>query len=358
MRSETIKIAGAGLAGLTAAISLARGGHKVVLYEKNSETGENRNPDWDAIENWTTELDFMHLLPKWGVRRDFDIHATREFMLLDNQGDCYPVSTAQPFFYLVRRGPQPGTIDQALKDQALDAGVTIHYNQPRAREEVDIWAAGSQRNGFFLGIGLTFRTKHPDTVMALVSSEAAPKAYAYLVILNGLGKLSVFLTQNYRAAREHLNQAVEIFRRLKYFEMEEVQISAGFSGLPGEIKQQPGQSLAVGEAAGFQDFLWGFGIRQALLSGHLAARALHEEKDYSKMVAREIRPLVRSSIVNRMLYDLAGDQIYRAFIRRFSGSPNLLQTIRGWYRGQVIGGLLWPIAYRRYQERLVYLEKD
>ena len=272
--------------------------------------------------------------------------------------DCYPVSTVQPFFYLVRRGPQPNSIDQMLKEQALDAGVEILFNQPRERDEVDIWAAGSQRNGFFLGVGLTFRTKHPDMVMTLVSSRTAPKAYAYLAILNGLGKLSVFLTQNFRAAREHLNQAVEIFRRMNYFDMEDVQISSGLSGLPGEIEQQPGRSLAVGEAAGFQDFLWGFGIRQALLSGHLAARALHEGKDYGRMVAREIRPLVRSSFVNRLLYDLAGDSVYRAVIRRFSGSPNLLQIIRGWYRGRAFGDLLWPIAYRRYQERMVYVEKD
>ena len=35
-----------------------------------------------------------------------------------------------------------------------------------------------------------------------------------------------------------------------------------------------GGVLLAGEAAGFQDALWGFGIRYALLSGCLAARSL------------------------------------------------------------------------------------
>ena len=65
------------------------------------------------------------------------------------------------------------------------------------------------------------------------------------------------------------------------------------------------------------------------------------------VVEREIRPLVRSSMINRTLYDWAGDRTYRALIRRFSASPNLPQLTRRWYRGLAVRHLLWPIAQRR-----------
>jgi flavin-dependent dehydrogenase len=227
--------------------------------------------------------------------------------------------------------------------------VEIHYGQPRARHDVDIWAAGSQHGGFFLGAGMTFRTRHPDVVMGLVSTIAAPKAYAYLVIVDGQGTLSVVLTQDFKRARMYLDRSMAIFRRAKQFDMEDVRMTSGFGGLASAFWQPAAGPIVVGEAAGFQDFLWGFGIRYALFSGHLAARALDEGLDYEALVAREIRPLVRSSMVNRMLYDWAGDRTYRALIRRFSASPDLPQLTRRWYRGLAFRHLVWPLARRRYR---------
>ena len=43
------------------------------------------------------------------------------------------------------------------------------------------------------------------------------------------------------------------------------------------------QSLLVGEAAGFQDELFRFGIRYAIISGFLAAKSIIENKDYDKL---------------------------------------------------------------------------
>jgi flavin-dependent dehydrogenase len=349
MNGDTIRIAGAGLAGLSAAIGLARRGRRVEIFEKNADSGQVRHEDWDAIENWTTEADMMTLLEEWGIAPDFEHRSKLDFEVYDKDGVRYPVTTPRPFFYLLKRGPERGSVEQALKRQALDYGVTIHYGQARTRADVDIWAAGSQHGGFFLGAGMTFRTRHPDVVMGLVSTLAAPKAYAYLVIVDGQGTLSVVLTQDFKQARAYLNRSIEIFRRARQFEMDDVRMTSGFGGLTSAFWQPATRPIVVGEAAGFQDFLWGFGIRYALFSGHLAARALHEGLDYEALVSREIRPLVRSSMVNRTLYDWVGDRTYRALIRRFSASPDLPQLTRRWYRGMAFRHLIWPIARRRYR---------
>ncbi|HEU5098505.1 MAG TPA: NAD(P)-binding protein [Roseiflexaceae bacterium] len=348
MSDEPIRIAGAGLAGLSAAIGLAGRGHRVDVFEKNADSGAARHSDWDAIENWTTETDMLALLRGWGIAPSFEHRSKLDFEVYDKDGVCYPVTTPRPFFYLLKRGPERGSVEQELKRQALDHGVRIHYGRPRQRADVDIWAAGSQHGGFFLGAGMTFRTSHPDLVLGLVSSHAAPKAYAYLVIVDGEGTLSVVLTRDFKRARAYLNHCIAIFRKVKQFDMDDVKMTSGFGGLASAFFQPASHPIVVGEAAGFQDFLWGFGIRYALFSGHLAARAIDEGRDYEALVAREIRPLVRSSMVNRALYDWAGDRTYRALIRRFSASPDLPELTRRWYRGMAFRHLIWPLAKRRY----------
>lgn len=174
-------------------------------------------------------------------------------------------------------------------------------------------------------------------------------SYAYLVIVECQGTLSVVLTERFKEARTYLDYSIQIFRRARSFDMDDVRMTSGFGGLVSAFWQPTTRPLVVGEAAGFQDFLWGFGIRHALHSGHLAARALHEGLDYEALVSRHIRPLVRASMVNRLLYDWAGDRTYRRLIRRFAASPDLCRHVRSWYRGRSIGRLLWPVARRRYE---------
>jgi flavin-dependent dehydrogenase len=173
-----------------------------------------------------------------------------------------------------------------------------------------------------------------------------------------VGKIITLLTQKFQDARALLNQTIDTFQHIEKLDMEDVQILSGFGGLPSAFREQVDHPLVVGEAAGFQDFLWGFGIRQALLSGHLAAQAIHTGQDYETLVADDIRPMVRSSLVNRMFYDLAGDTTYRTLIRWFTSSTNLHTSIRRFYKGVALQNLLWPLAWRRYQAHLVYAENE
>jgi len=74
----------------------------------------------------------------------------------------------------------------------------------------------------------------------------------------------------------------------------------------------------VGEAAGFQDALWGFGIRMAIVSGHLAARALvsGRPREFDRLWRERLGGLLAASFANRRLYGRAGDLGYALLIRR------------------------------------------
>jgi len=109
-----------------------------------------------------------------------------------------------------------------------------------------------------------------------------------------------------------------------------------------------GGVLRVGEAAGFQDAFAGFGMRHALLSGHLAARAI-VERDPAGFDLRWRERLGRqlaAGLVNRYLYELAGDGARRWLVRRLATSGDVAAWLRRRYHGSWLTPLLLPLARR------------
>jgi flavin-dependent dehydrogenase len=113
--------------------------------------------------------------------------------------------------------------------------------------------------------------------------------------------------------------------------------------------------FVIGEAAGFQDFLWGFGIRHALTSGYLAAQAILEGRDFQDVADEKIRPLVRASLVNRWLYDKMPNRGLATLIGRFGTDPDLNALVGRWYHPRRIHHLLWPLAARHFRRQAAAL---
>lgn len=329
MKPPKTVIAGAGLSGLSTAIGLAQSGWPVEIFDAAPDSGWGRKGTWDAIENWTSEADFLTQLERWRISRSFDCRPVHNFEVYDPGGECHPITSQRPILYLVKRGCQPGTLEYALKEQTLESGATIHYHARRSLQDADVWAVGAQHHGQFLGVGLLFQTHHPDVVKLLISASHAPKAYAYLFIVEGQGVLSVTLTRSFANARSYLQRSLEFFRMVSPFDMENVRLTSGFGGRRPEFWQRDTMPLRVGEAAGFQDYLWGFGIRFALHSGCLAAQAIVQGSDYHQAIRAHIRPLVYSSLFKRAVYNRVGDRVYRFLIGWFSRSPHLFELLGG-----------------------------
>src|SRR5262249_6303648 len=86
--------------------------------------------------------------------------------------------------------------------------------------------------------------------------------------------------------------------------------------LPGSARH--GDLLGVGEAAGFQDAAWGFGMRYAVISGHLAAKAIMSDTPcvYDQMWRKRLAGIMRASLVNRFVFSLLGKQGYHFMVHR------------------------------------------
>lgn len=343
--SRTVRIVGGGLSGLTTAIQLARHGVAVEVFERRSAHGMASEVRCDAIENWTTADDFSDVLSSWAIERS-PFHQATSLEVFTFDGECHVMARRRPLLYLVKRGSEPGCLDRALKLQAIDLGVTIHNGQTLPREQADVWAVGSLRHGFFLDVGITFRTSQPDRAAILFDKRLAPRACAYLIVIDGVGTLAVLLTQQFRHARALLKDAVDAFQRIRPFDLRDARLRGGFGGALSAIGPCRAAPLVVGEAAGFMDYLWGFGIRHAMLSGVLAARSMLEGGNYENLVAREIRPLVQSSLINRALYDCANNSVYRAMVRYLCTRQDVHCLLHRAYQSRGIRRVFWPWVAR------------
>lgn len=350
--TDEIVIAGAGVAGLTAAINLKRAGRAVRIIERSRASGAQRFPDWDAIENWTANEDVPAFLQRIGVEGSRFRHVPHcDFSVIDPYGKRHEVHTRRPFFYLTKRGATAGGLEQGLQTQAEALDIPIEYGKPCPPGQADIWAAGTFGQGSrFVSTGFTFQTDHPNWVCGLVDKNIAPRAYAYLAVVEGEGTMAVLLTEGWQRANQLVERAAAVFDQHTDMAMRERRKSGGSGGDLAAF-WNGANDFVIGEAAGFQDFLWGFGIRHALNSGYLAAQSIINGDNWQAVAEAQIRPLVRASLVNRWMYDRMPNRFYAWLIRRFAADSDLNATVSRWYNPRAIHRLLWPFAERHFRRR-------
>jgi len=297
-------ILGAGLSGLTAAINLAKEGFKVDVYEINEDVGVRFHGDLQGLENWSKKKDILEELKGANIEINFDCDPFSKVTVTDCSR-TKEVNFERPLFYLVKRGPFPGTIDYGLKRQALKSGVNIHFQTTLPANEVDIVATGPiSREVVGIVKGVIFRTDAKDTAIVAINDKLAFKGYSYLLVTKRYGCLCTVVL------RDGVSRVNGYFEKTKQFFAEKLDLDTEPSKEVGGVGSfsfknvfKKGATLYVGEAAGLQDFLWGFGMRFAVTSGYLAAQSIISNKDYEKTVKRLLGNKLKACVVNRYLWE-------------------------------------------------------
>ena len=350
---QVVHIVGAGPAGLAGALTVAHAGRQAVIHEQRSDVGGRFHGDLQAVENWTTNADALEELAAMGIKPNLGVRAFHEVTFFDPTGREYPSRSSDPLFYLVRRGPGSGTLDTALKQQALSAGVEIRFREPCARLPEGGIVAGGPRAADAIAIGFTFETDRADAAFGVLSESLAPKGYAYLLICGGRGTVATCLFDDFHREKMYLERTVEFFQRRAGLAMREP-VRFGGAGnvmLPKTARQ--GGILFAGEAAGFQDALWGFGIRIGMLSGHLAARALLARcpESYDRAWRKRLGGVLKTSLVNRYAFARMGDRGYAKLVRSIGRMRDTRRWLFRHYSPSVAKVLLYPLARCRVRSR-------
>lgn len=346
-----ITIVGAGPAGLSCAIVLARGGARVVVREWKERVGHRFHDDFQGLENWTRELDVLEELAAAGIAADFDHHPFDRGTVFDPSGRRHEVKGRRPLFYLLRRGSAEGTLDSALLAQARAAGVKVRFgDRVQTFDGAGILAAGP-READVIATGHVFDTDMPDGAWLALGHEVAPGGYAYLLVRSGRGTVASCMFSDFRDQSRHVEAAEAFFRAHVGLEMRNPRAFGGYGAYRWPRSARQGGHPVIGEHAGFQDALAGFGIRHAIRSGVLAAESLLAGGDYTLRWQADLGPLLEASIVNRWMFGLGGEFGMRIASRKLA-EGDAGDRLRRTYDLTAFRRLALPLARRRYRKML------
>jgi len=346
-----VEIAGAGPAGLAAAITLAHAGRRVVVHEMQKEVGHRFGGDFQGLENWTTEDDALTVLAALGLTTDFTAMPCRNGTVFDPAGKRHEIKSDETLFYLVERGPGPGTVDSALLRQAQALGVEVRFNSRLRHMAGDGILAAGPRAADAIAVGYHFETDMADGYWAICDDALAPQGYAYLLVMNGKGTVKSCMFSGFKQEKLYLKRTLEAFQRLVGLEMRNPQPHGGSGNFRIPHSAYSGPHPLVGEQAGFQDTLWGFGMRLAISSGVLAAQSLLNGENYDTLWQRDLKPQMETSVVNRALFSLTGKYGYGWLLRQLVTRSNLRESLRQQYQSSWPKRLLSPWARRRYESQ-------
>ena len=341
--SRPIRIAGAGPSGLAAAIVLARAGVPVEIFERRAVCGARFGGDLQGLENWSPGPDALEEFRALGIATDFyAAPCTRGIQTDGDQDDVFTFPA--PAFYLVKRGDVPGSVDRALCAQAQALGVTIHFSTPCPDGTADIEATGPRgRAPFAIDTGIVFETDAPDMAVALLNDDVAPGGYAYLLITNGYGCCCTMLFRDFPTIHDCFRRTRERLIDQRGITVRNPRTVGGLGHVQARGQWLDGAARRVGEAAGLQDFLWGFGIRMAVRSGVLAAQSILAGTVYPRAEDARFAPALRVGVINRWLWELAGGGRYR-FIRTALRLLGPMRVLRLLHREQWFHRLLLPVS--------------
>lgn len=312
--SKTVHIIGAGPASLVAAINLSNNGYKVIIHEMKGDVGTRFNGDFQGIENWSTHEDAAGFLASIGVSVNFRFAPYSNGEYFDSFANKYNARTSRPLFYLVERGTNEWSLDQGLKRQALEAGVHIEWNDRMTHTpDGHVIIGTGPKAADAIAKGIVFNTTHENYYAGFLDNAIAPQAYAYLLVNEGRATFATCLFKAFSETKVYFERALKRLHEVVDIDITDPKEFGGYVNFffnKSLIKDN--RIYYVGESAGFQDALWGFGMRDAMQSGFLAARSIMENISYPDLCKTHIQPKMEASLINRWIFSHLGNRGYKA----------------------------------------------
>jgi flavin-dependent dehydrogenase len=348
---KPIVIAGAGPSGLAAAITLARAGRAVAVHEAKPDVGMRFIGDLQIIEGSSEREPVPDFLDRIGIARNFYFRPATWAMFYDHRNTARAIRSAEPYGYFIRRGPEDGSLDRGLLAQARELGAEVIFDSRIKIEDAAIVATGpATPDG--LAREMTWHTSDPERIDVFFNHHLAPGGYSYLFILDGIATFGCAIVADFKKIDEYFEHSLASAQRAHPFEIPAA-TRTGYSYMNFHLKRTATQGHArfAGEAAGFQDYLFGLGIRYALTTGWLAARSILEERDYNQLWQSQFRRKQETSLVNRFLYEAGGNSGLAMFVRQAARARDFNRYLRGWHAQTWWKTLLAPLVQRAWRHR-------
>lgn len=344
--TEPIRIAGAGPSGLAAAIALARAERAVEVHEAKRDVGTRFIGDLQIIEAASEREPVPDFLDRIGIEPNFYFRPVSHATFYDHRNAARTIRSKQPYGFFIRRGAEEGTLDRGLLAQAQRAGVQVIFNSRLRPEEADVVATGpAAPDG--LAREMTWHTADPERVEVFFNHLLSPGGYSYIFILDGVATFGCAIVADFKKIDDYFEHSLAAAQAANPFEIPP-DARTGYSYMNFHLKQSATKAGAryVGEAAGFQDYLFGLGIRYALTSGWLAAQSILQGRDFDELWTRELGRKQETSLVNRFLYEAGGNTGLSMFVRQAARAKDFHRYLSGWHASTWWKSLLARVVQR------------
>lgn len=324
-----VMIVGAGLAGMTAAINLARRGQDVVVLEREERLGGSPlyHPSGQG-----SPLRLDALRAYLGFDISPGIEPIREMVEIAG-GKALPIDPSLIHSYFFERGPRSTSLDSYLHELAREAGVEVRFSSPVISQEDmaslppnTIVATGLHFEGFD-SLGVPYLTSHHFTYKGTCDTDlnyvhmfhdTYTSDYGYASAFRGIRYVHLF---NRRLpislpARERFAEQVAKFDGFEVPQWNEFTFP-----LPAATIKTPriftGNKILAGTLAGAMDPVAFFGLHGALVSGRIAALAIEDKerawREFRRCVSvfptayrlarlKELQPLPLSVLAFRLVF--------------------------------------------------------
>ena len=288
-----IHVYGAGLAGMTAAIALAREGVRAVVHDEQKDVGGSPalHP---SVHTTPAQLDELVDYTGIDLRKDFIRTDPYPTFYYGNKLLVFPPYTRHNRAYCVERGPRASSIDNHLFAIAGDEGVDFEFGRKLDLSKVPprtIVATGLSPE-IYESLGISCTMIHGRWTHREIDDQRATgnifmgsftTEYGYTAQVSGLDYNLLFsrhpLTQrdeaDYKVILLSLGREPypEPWRSVKM-------------AVPADVRLFSGDLICAGTLAGMIEPFWGYGIVGAIISGTLAAKAIiardEAEEDFAR----------------------------------------------------------------------------
>jgi len=299
-----IKIAGAGISGLSAGIVLAERGFPVQIFEARAEVGSFFSKDVHSLRNYLYDEDILDQYKNFGFSVPPAYPIYNQIRFAPDLKKIRIFSDHKPLFYNFFRGNIGiNSLDKHFYSLALEKKVKFFFGVPAKDNEVDIIATGAPK-AMIGGYGRHYRNVknlEPHTNYVFWEDDYAPKGYIYITPYEDEASVAVvsFQPEEIPGLEKKFNNLITNHPIVKDLleGAEPENIISGFAHYSNSIQLRTKGQLRTGEAGGFLDAATGFGVHYAIISGYLAANIIAEKNAFS--LEQEIRSELRRQHAKR-----------------------------------------------------------
>ena len=326
-------VVGAGLAGMVAAVNLAKEGYQVTVLEAEARIGGSKQL------HPSLHITPIHKKKVWeyiGIDLDECFVAPKTFrMYLGDLGfNIFPDDMST-----VERGPRPSSVDTKLHELAVEAGVTFEFGHRVDRLEdlpPDTIIATGLDPRMFENLNLPYR----DIPSRHVFKATELDGY-------GLGIFSEYASEYFYAAALHrlfygmlpledppnLNHLSSLVRDMKEWEKIDIPESEWRPvvfrvplGGPANLRLFHQDKILAGTIAGMMDPFFLFGIHGALVSGRIAALTVMDREKGQAEFAR-VNRYFKQTFRAKQVYELLPVKAKLAIFKAMARAPYLFSPV-------------------------------